>query len=149
MQNIDLIFVLQPVIVVVFSVALIVYWRLKRTFKWSVLLYAFIAYVVAIALKYALQLLTAPSVLDTYGAQSVATGIYYGLQTVFFEVGIAYVVAWYATSKSKLDAKDAEAYGLSLAFYENGLLLGLHAINQLAFNLRILSSNTPIGFNSV
>ncbi|MCW4017569.1 MAG: YhfC family intramembrane metalloprotease [Candidatus Bathyarchaeota archaeon] len=144
MQNIDLIFVLQPVIVGLFSVGLIVYWRLKRTFKWSVLLYTFIAYAVAIALKYALQLLTAPAVLETYGAQSIATGIYFGLQTVIFEVGIAYVVAWYATSRGKLDAKDAEAYGLGLAFYENGVLLGLLPLINLLSIYAILSSNTSI-----
>jgi hypothetical protein len=144
MQNINLLFVLQPLIVTALSVGLILYWRLKRRFKWIILLYTAIAYVFAIALKYVLQFFTASAVVSSFGAQSVPVGVYYGLQTMLFEVGIAYVVAWYATSRKRLDARDAEAYGLGLSFYENGVLLGVLPLINLVFIYTLLSSDTAI-----
>jgi hypothetical protein len=144
MLNINLLFVLQPLIVTILSVGLILYWRLKRRFKWIILLYTAIAYALAIAFKYVLQFFTASAVVSNFGAQSIPVGVYYGLQTVVFEVGIAYAVAWYATSRSKLDGGDAEAYGLGLSFYENGVLSGALPLINLISIYAILSSDTAI-----
>ena len=147
MQNIDLLFIIQPLAILILSEVLILYWRFKRTFKWSTLLYTLIAYAVAIILKDIVQSLTLPSVVESFGAGSWATGVYYGLQTVIFEVGGAYVVALYATSKCKFSAKDAEAYGLGLSFWENGFLLGILSLINIIAVYFALSSNTPAAQN--
>ena len=144
MQNIDLIFILQPVVVMVVCTLLLVYWHRRRRFALIVLGYSFVAYFVAIALKYAVQLPTIDAVTEYSGQQSVGLGVYYGVQTVLFEVGMAYLVASYAIRNRKLGMKDAEGYGAGLAFWENAVLLGvLPLINYVAY-YAILSSNTSL-----
>jgi hypothetical protein len=109
-----------------------------------VLAYSLVAYAVAIALKYAVQIPTNNAVEAYFGAVSVGYGTYLGLQTVFFEVGLAYVVAWYVVRHGLLERKDAEAYGSSLAFWENAGLLGILYLFNLIAYYSILSSNTPL-----
>ena len=70
--------------------------------------------------------------------------MYYGLQTVFFEVGLAYVVAWYAFKHGAIQKKDAEGYGSGLAFWENAGLLGILSLINLIAYYGILSSNTSL-----
>jgi len=131
MENINPLFILQPILVIAFSSALMVYLYKKRRFRRSVWLYAFIAYAGAIALKYAVQL---PTISLVLGAGPVALGIYFGVQTVVFEVGLAYVLAYFAVSRGKLDQRDSEAYGSGLAFWENvGLLSVLGLINLVGY----------------
>jgi hypothetical protein len=144
MQNIDPIFILQPVIVIIVASGLMVYWFFKRRFHMSVWLYSFAAYAVAIALKYALQIPTITPVTNYFGANSVGLGIYYGLQTVIFEVGITFAVAWYAISHGKLGRKDAEAYGSGLAFWENAALLGVLPLINLVSYYAILSADSSL-----
>ncbi len=103
-----------------------------------------VAYSVAIALKYAVQIPTINAVESYFGSASVGLGVYYGLQTVFFEVGLAYFVAWYVVSRGLLERKDAEAYGSGLAFWENAGLLGILSLINLITYWSILSSNTPL-----
>jgi len=144
LQNIDPVFMLQPAVVIVACTLLLLYWRRRRGFDLAVLAYSFVAYAVAIGLKYAVQLPTIDAVTDYFGAQSVGLGIYYGAQTVVFEVGMAYLVATYAARKGKLGEKDAEGYGAGLAFWENAVLLGaLPLINYLAY-YAILSTDTSL-----
>lgn len=112
-----------------------------------VLLYALVAYGGAIILKNVVQLLTAASVINSFGAQSVAVGLYFGVQTVVFEVGGAFLVAWLVTSRGKLFAKDSEAYGISLAFWENGALLGILPLINLISVYAILAANTPLAIS--
>ena len=88
MQNIDPVFILQPVIVIIVASALMVYWYFKRRFHMEIWLYSLLAYGGAIALKYAVQIPTINSVTDYFGAHSVGLGVYYGLQTVVFEVDL-------------------------------------------------------------
>jgi hypothetical protein len=144
MQNIDPLFILQPVIVIIICTALLLYWYRKRRFHWLVLVYSLVAYSVAIALKYAVQIPTLSAVTAYFGSGSVGLGVYYGLQTVLFEVGLAYVVAWYVISHGLLEKKDAEAYGSALAFWENAGLLGILSLINLVAYWSILSSNTPL-----
>ncbi len=139
MQNIDPVFILQPVIVIIIASALLVYWYSKRRFNPMLLVYSLVAYAVAIALKYAVQSIPTNIVLN-----NVELGVYYGLQTVIFEVGLAYLVAWYAVSHGKLEKKDAEAYGAGLAFWENAVLLGIIPLISLVAYYSILSANTPL-----
>lgn len=144
MQNIDPLFILQPVIVILICCALLVYWYVKRRFHLMVLVYSLVAYAVAIALKYAVQIPTLTTVTNYFGTQSVGLGLYYGLQTVFFEVGLAYAVACYVVSHGLLEKKDAEAYGSGLAFWENAGLLGILSLISLVAYWSILSTNTPL-----
>ena len=107
-------------------------------------MYALVAYIFAIVLKEVLQTFTAASVIATFGSESVVTGLYFGLQTSFFEVGLAFAVAWYFASQKRLFGKDAEAYGLGLSFAENGLLLGVLPLINLIAYYSVLSSNTTL-----
>ena len=133
---------MQPLVVIFVVLGLIIYWRFKRTFRGIVLVYSLVAYVGAIALKYAIQIPTANVVLSYFGPHSAGTGLYYGLQTVFLEVGLAFLIANYAVSHGKLGAKDAEGYGLGLGFWENAVLLGLLSLINLVAYYLILSNNT-------
>ena len=139
MQNIDLVFIFQPVIVTIVAIALLVYWRVKRHFNPMVLVYSLVAYAVAIGIKEVVQNLPINLSLN-----NVELGFYYGLQTVVFEVGLAYLVVWYALKHGKLERKDAEAYGAGLAFWENGVLLGFLSILSIIVDYSVLSSNTPM-----
>jgi hypothetical protein len=131
MENINPLFILQPLIVIAFSAALMIYWYKKRRFHANVWLYSAIAYVVAIALKYAVQL---PTIQLVQGAGSAVLGVYYGVQTMVFEVGLAYALAYFAVKRGKLDRRDAEAYGSGLAFWENvGFISVLSLINLVAY----------------
>ena len=109
-----------------------------------VLVYSLVAYSVAIALKYVVQIPTINAVTNYFGSVSVGLGIYYGFQTVFFEVGLAYFVAWYVISHGLLERKDAEAYGSALAFWENAVLLGIVSLINLTVYWSVLSSNTTL-----
>jgi hypothetical protein len=133
MQDIDPLLILQPLVYLAMSVGLVLYWRLRRTFRGVVLVLAFAAYAGAIAMKEVFQALTLGAVTSAFGAVSVQTGLYFGLQTSVFEVGLAYLVARYAVSKRRVTGADAEAYGISLAFWENGVLLG--ALSLLSVSL--------------
>ncbi len=130
MQNIDPIFIIQPIIIIILASALIVYWYFKRHFNKEVWLYSLLAYGTAIALKYAVQIPTINQVIATFGAHSVGLGIYYGSQTAIFEIGLASLVAWWAVSHSKLAKKDAEAFGSGLAFWENAAFLSCVVFGQ-------------------
>ena len=132
MQNINPIFMLQPIIVIAFSVAIMIYWHRKRHFHANIWLYTLIAYGAAIAIKYAIQIPTIDAVnaLDN----PYVLGAYYGVQTMVLEVGLAYVIARYAFNKGKIDRRDAEAYGSGLAFWENvGLISALSLVNLMAY----------------
>ena len=134
MQNINPLFILQPLIVIAFSVALMLYWYKKRHFHANIWLFSLIAYGGAIALKYAIQLPTI-NVMKDLGNPFIL-GAYYGVQTMFLEVGLAYVIAYYAFKRGGLERKDAEAYGSGLAFWENaGFLSALSLVNLVAYYL--------------
>ena len=139
MQNINPVFILQPVVVIIIASGLLIYWYYKRRFNPMVLVYSLVAYAVAIALKSGVQSIPTNIVLNNVGL-----GVYYGLQTVIFEVGLAYFVAWYAISRGKLERKDAEAYGAGLAFWENAVLLGVLSLISLVAYYSVLSTNTPL-----
>lgn len=134
-QNFDPIWLAQPAIVITFMVTLVLYWRKKREFTGYALALSFLAYFAAIATKVVFQDLTINSFTNMVGKGNYfAFGWYYGLQTCFLEVGGAYVVARIAISKKWLQPKDAEGYGLSLAFWENAILLGALSLFSLALN---------------
>jgi hypothetical protein len=108
-----------------------IYWQRKRHFHINVWLYSLLAYGIAIGTKYVIQI---PTINYVIGSGDIVLGLYYGLQTVFLEVGLAYVFARYAIKRGKMDRRDAEAYGSGLGFWENVAFLGiLQFINYVAY----------------
>jgi hypothetical protein len=142
LQNIDLVLLLQPLLALAISFGAIVYWWIRRGFRGMVFALSAGAYFIAIAAKYAIQIPTATSVEEYFGKVSVGTGIYFGLQTVFLEVGLAYLFARYAARRWRLQTSDAVPYGLSLSFMENGVLLGIFSIMNLGITYLLLASGT-------
>ncbi len=127
-ENINPVYFLSPLAPIIFSFVLIFYWRARRSFRWVVLIYALLAYGFAIIAKSIFQALTAAYIIGSFGSASIITGLYYGLQTSFLEVGLAYIVARYALRREIFVESDAESYGLSLSFWENGVLLGIFSL---------------------
>jgi len=119
-MNIDPVYFLTPVTVMAFSFGPVVYLNRKGRLRIRVMLYAFIAYFSAIALKIVFQNFTLGFV-QHYG--TVMLGIYYGLQTSLLEVGLAFIVARQARGSMK--SGDGFGYGLSLAMWENGVLISI------------------------
>lgn len=141
MQNIDPVYILQPLIIVVLMFfMLIYYWRRSQLTKW-VMIYSFFAYLIAIIVKIIFQTITISGVLALDNLPVL--GLYYGLQTVFLEVGLAYVFARYAVSKKQLGIKEAPSYGTGLAFWENGILLGALSLFNLVVIFTLLASGLP------
>jgi len=124
LQNIDPLYFLTPVVIVGFSFALVGYLWAEKRFSWWVLLASLAAYAGAIALKVAVQSLTYQSFDAAVGGNAVDLGTYFGLQTVVFEVGGAFLVARLAVTRRKLGSKDAAGFGVGLAMWENGVLIG-------------------------
>lgn len=117
-----------------FSVALVVLWHRSRGVTRSVLLFSLLAYAGAIAVKVVFQYATISPFKSSFPGNPLALGLYLGLQTVFFEVGGAFLVASYVVSRHKFSVKDAESYGLSLALWENaGLIGGVALLNFLVY----------------
>lgn len=145
MQNIDPVYFLTPVIIIAFSFGLAVYCHFKRTLTRWVLLYSFIAYFGAIALKYAIQIPTIHRFEEVVGGNIAALGAYYGIQTVIFEVGLSYLVAYFAFRRNQISSKDAEGYGVSLALWENGVWIGVTTlINYIIYYVALSSGTNPI-----
>ena len=108
-----------------------------------VLLFSLVAYFGAILAKVVFQYLTCgPPFLPASGGNPFELGAYFGLQTVFFEVGGAYLVARYAVSHGMLKANDAEGYGISLALWENGVLIGGSLLISYAIYYATLSAGS-------
>ena len=134
MQNIDPLYFLSPLVIVAFSFGLVIFWRRKKCFtKWA-FLYSLLAYAGAIALKYAVQIPTIHAVESATGNNPLIMGLYYGIQTGVFEVGGAFLVASYAVSKGHFGSRDGGAFGLGLAMWENGVLIGAATlVNYIAY----------------
>lgn len=122
MQNINPIFILQPILTILIPVALMIYWHRKRRFHINVWLYSLAAYAIAIALKYAVQI---PTAVFFEEASPYVAGLYVGLQTVLFEVGLAYLFARFAINRGKMTRQDTEAYGSGLGFWESVGFIGI------------------------
>lgn len=140
-ENFNPIYILSPLIPVIFSFALLFYWRYRKKFKWIILVYALIAYAAAIFAKSVFQYLTASAFIDHFGRVSIPTGLYYGLQTSFLEVGLAYLVIRYAISTKKYDSSYSSGYGISLSFWENGVLLGLYPLLNIVLSYVLIATN--------
>jgi hypothetical protein len=145
MQNIDPILLVVPAFAVASSVGAILWWRRRRGFRGAILLLGLVAYAGAIMAKVAIQAVTYGAAVGAFGQVSVGLGLYFGLQTAFLEVGLAYVVASLAARNGRLAASDGVPYGLSLAFWENGVLLGAISILNLVGIYAAIASGSTVG----
>lgn len=143
-QNIDPVYFLQPVITVLFTVALVVYWHYRRSFTRGVLIYSALAYVGAMAAKVIVQVATFGAFQARFSDNAAVLGAYFGAQTVLFEVGGAFLVAAWAVSRAKMNTKDAEGYGLGLAMWENVGYLGTLGLVSLITIYVVLASSSPV-----
>lgn len=142
MQNINLVYTLGPIIALVSCLALLIFSRLKGQISRNVLFYSLIAYALAIGVKYVIQFFTFTQYDSLTGGNTFALGVYYGLRTSLLEAGFALLIASFALKRSRLNAKNAEGYGIGLAFWENGVLLGvIPLISYLTYYI-ILSSDS-------
>ena len=140
MQNIDVLYFLQPIVTISFSAGLVVYWHLRRKFTGVTFLCSLIAYGGAIACKVMFQAITFNALMAGFRGDLSILGVYFGTQTVIFEVGGAYLVASLGVSRGKLE--DAEAYGLGLAFWENAGYLGVLGMFSLMSIYLTLTAGT-------
>jgi hypothetical protein len=142
-QNIDPVYFLQPVITILFTVSLVVYWHYKRSFTRVVLIYSALAYIGAMATKVFVQAATFSAFQARFSDNAAVLGAYFGVQTVLFEVGGAFLVAAWAVSRAKMNAKDAEGYGLGLGMWENAGYLGTLGLVSLITIYMVLASGSP------
>ena len=139
----DLLDLLQPLLVILVSALLLLVYFRRSLLTGSVIWFSFLAYFLAIAGKEAFQLaVPVPS-------DPVVAGAYYGLQTALLEVGLAYVFARYALTRGRMRVDQAPAYGATLAFWENGVLLGLLAIPGLVVVIAIGGAGLPGSLGTV
>lgn len=122
MVEIDLIYALQPVVIIAITACLLLYMRKKGRMSLWILGYSLAAYAIAILVKIIFQTLTANYINPV--TNLYVLGLYFGLQTVILEVGLAYLFARYAISKKNMKQGDGFGYGVGLAFWENGVFLG-------------------------
>lgn len=139
LNELDLLYLAQPLIIIAATTVLLVHYYWERALTSAVMGLSCLAYFTAIAGKVVFQL--------TVGVPSypILEGLYFGLQTSILEVGLAYVVAAYAISKAQILIEQAPAYGAALAFWENGVLLGVLAIPGLVFVISTGGSGLPSG----
>jgi hypothetical protein len=142
LQNIDPIYFLQPIITILFSVALVVYWHYKRRLTKAALVYSLLAYAGAIVTKVVFQDATYTGFQAAVAGNPFALGAYFGLQTSVLEVGGAFLVAAWASKRGKMNVEDAEGYGLSLALWENAGLIGVLGLLSLAAIYMTLAGGT-------
>lgn len=143
MENIDPVYFIGPLVMVAFSFGSVGYWRLRRRLTAWVVLFSVVAYFGAIGAKAVIQGLTYDQLNTAVNGNPWVLGPYFGLQTAFLEVGFAYLFARYAVTHGFLRANDAEGYGISLAFWENGVLIGaLSLIDYAAYYLTLSGSGS-------
>jgi hypothetical protein len=144
LQDIDPILLLQPALSFVIATAIFLYWWRTRSFRGVALLLGAGAYFIAIAAKEVVNVTSYGTLVSTFGEQSVPVALLLGLETVLLEVGLAYLFAVYGARTRGVTVSDAVPYGIGLAFWENGVLVGLFSVFNLAVVYLILQSSSPL-----
>jgi hypothetical protein len=139
MPGADLLFLVSPLVIIGATSGLLYLYMRGRLLNGAVLSYSLLAYVLAIGGKVAVQALV-PVPADPWAA-----GVYYGAQTCLLEVGLAYLFARQAIDQGRIRVDQAPAYGVSLAFWENGVLLGVLALPGLWLAIDLGGAGLPSG----
>ena len=143
-QNIDPVLFLQPILSVALSFGCLVYWWRTRRFRAVVLGLSAVAYWAAIAVKAVVSYASVGPVTSLYGSPSIQLALLLGMQTVVFEVGFAFALAAYGTRRWRLKVTDAVPVGIGLALWENGVLLGVFSLLNLAVIYLLLGSGSGL-----
>lgn len=136
-ENFNPVFFLESIGSLAIVLVLVLLYR-KRGITLPVLAISAVSYFLAIGLKTVVQGYTLGGMELAYGYTSIPTALYFGAQTAVFEVFGAYLFAFYF--RKYMGQKNAEAYGISLAFWENGILLGVLPLISLVSDFLIIAS---------
>lgn len=117
-------FYLGPIIAIIVGLLPLVFLKKINYFLIGV---AALAYFTAIGSKIVMELLFEPF----FTTSSIQVYVAYGLLTLVFEIGYAYVFLLFISKNNKLEMKDSVSYGAYLGFYENFILLGVLALLSL------------------
>ncbi len=140
----DLLYLIQPLSIITVTSLLLTWYHRKKRLTPAVLGLSAIAYFVAIIGKVLLQnSLAAGGLLPS---NSYALGVILGLETSVLEIGVSFLVAQDALEKRRMKIEAAPAYGMGLAFWENGVLLGVFALPVLVW--AITSGKTALQYGS-
>ena len=145
MNDFDPVVFLSPVLAIIASILLLLIIRKKSRLRANVVVFALISYAAAIALKEIVQYFSLSFIYDHFGKISLLTGLYFGLQTSIFEVFGAYLIALIVAKRTLISEKDADAYGGSLAFWENAVLLGALSLFSLLVDYVLIASGSALG----
>ncbi len=134
--NFNPVYFLEPASSIAIVLALVLIFR-KRGLSLAVFMLAAVSYFSAIAAKVVIQHFTLGYMEASFGYTSVETSLYFGAQTSVLEVLGAYAVVrhW----KNHFNQARAGAFGISLAFMENGVLVGGLALVNLTANYLIIA----------
>jgi hypothetical protein len=144
LQDIDPILLLEPTLSFAIATAILLYWWRTRSFKGVMLLLGAGAYFIAIAVKTVLNVTAYVTLVNAFGEQSFPVALLLGLETVLLEVGLAYLFAVYGARSRGVKVSDAVPYGIGLAFWENGVFVGLLTLFNLGLVYLILLSPSTI-----
>ena len=145
MNDFDPVVFLSPVLAIIASTLLLLIIRKKSHLRAVVIVFALISYAAAIALKEIVQYFSVFFIYNHFGKISILTGLYFGLQTSIFEVFGAYLIALLVARRGLISEKDADAYGGSLAFWENAVLLGALSLFSLLVDYILIASGSALG----
>ena len=145
MNDFDPVVFLSPVLAIIASTLLLLIIRKKSHLRAVVIVFALISYAAAIALKEIVQYFSLFFIYNHFGKISILTGLYFGLQTSIFEVFGAYLIALLVARSGLISEKDADAYGGSLAFWENAVLLGALSLFSLLVDYILIASGSALG----
>ncbi|WP_238842115.1 hypothetical protein [Sulfolobus sp. E11-6] len=115
-MSFDPIYFLTPIVVMILSFGVV--YKLVNCVK--VLVFSALGFFTAIILKVLVQFFTLSYLVSINNL--VILGLYYGLQTSMFEVGLAYTFARLGR------LKNGWGYGASLAMWENAVLISIPAL---------------------
>ena len=144
LQDIDPVLLLQPALSFVIATLILLYWWRTRGFRALALFLGAGAYFIAIAAKEVINITEYGNMVSAFGAQSIPVALLLGLETVLLEVGLAYLFAVYGAKTRGMRVSDAVSYGIGLAFWENGVLVGLFSVFNLGVVYLILLSSSPL-----
>ncbi|MCL5440006.1 MAG: hypothetical protein M1595_03770 [Candidatus Thermoplasmatota archaeon] len=145
MNDFDPVVFLSPVLAIIASILLLLIIRKKSNLRAVVIVFALISYAAAIALKEIVQYFSLIFIYNHFGKMSILTGLYFGIQTSIFEVIGAYLIALLVARKALISERDADAYGGSLAFWENAVLLGALPLFSLLVDYFLIASGSALG----
>jgi hypothetical protein len=144
LQDIDPILLFQPAVAFAISLGILIYWWHTRGFRGAALLLSAGAYWIAVVIKEVINATSLGPLSSAYGYQSVEVALLLGLETVFLEIGLAYLFATYGVKRRGMNASDAVSYGIGLSFWENGVLLGVISVFNLGVIYLLLQTTSPI-----